>query len=98
MADLKMVYEEAEEMIQRLFAAAQQLDETLTEMQSIADLVDNGALQGQTGDAIAEGLRNTLGNNIQQLSDRIMEAARYVRTEKEDMQEAERQSSGLFGG
>jgi uncharacterized protein YukE len=98
MADLKMVYEEAEEMIQRLFSAAQQLEETITEVQSIADVVDNGALQGQTGDALANQLRQTLCNSIQALSDRIMDAARYIRTEKEDMQEAERQSSGLFGG
>lgn len=96
MAELKMVYEEAEEMIQVLHAAAQQLEETIQNVQSIADACDQGALQGVAGDAIANGLRQVLCPSIQELAEMIMTAARYVRTEKEDMMEAERQASGLF--
>ncbi len=93
---LKMDYPQAEEMIQIMMQAANQLEDISAEMQSIAQVLENGALLGDAGDAFSMALRSRLVPAIGRLRDGIAEGADYVRTEKEDMEEAERRSAGLF--
>lgn len=92
----KMVYAEAEKMVEILHTGAEQLQETIEAMQSIADKLDNGALLGEAGDAFATALRSGLNPAIDRLAEKLKERSDYVQTEIYDMQEAERRSQQLF--
>jgi hypothetical protein len=96
MAHLKMVYESAEEMEQRLNNAVAGLQELISDMESIANAMEQGDLLGGAGEAFANGIRGPLTNGINQLIEGYQDGARYVRQEIEDHKAAESQSAGLF--
>lgn len=92
----KMVYPEADQMIQILQQACSQLDDTIAEMEGIANALEGGALLGKAGDAFAGGVRKQLISNIRKLHDGFEEAAKYIAMEREDMKQAEAASAKLF--
>ncbi|MBK8020093.1 MAG: hypothetical protein IPK19_01395 [Chloroflexi bacterium] len=92
----KMVYAEAEKMVEILHTGAEQLQETIDEMNKLADLLDNGALLGMAGDAFAAAIRSQLVSAVDRLADKMKEQSDYVQTEIYDMQEAERRAQQLF--
>lgn len=98
MADniLKMEYPEAEQMIQVLNDAANQLQDTVSEMEGIATAMEGGALLGRAGDAFAAGIRRQLIVKLNELIAALTDGARYVNMEKEDMLAAEKKSAALF--
>jgi len=96
MAKLHMVYESAEEMEQRLNNAVAELQELITDMENLANAMEQGDLLGAAGDAFAQGIRGPLTNGINQLIEGYQDGARYVRQEIDDMKAAESQSAGLF--
>jgi len=96
MAHLKMVYESAEEMETRLNNAVAGLQELISDMESIANAMEQGDLLGAAGEAFANGIRGPLTNGINSLIEGYQDGARYVRQEIEDHKSAESQSAGLF--
>jgi uncharacterized protein YukE len=96
MAKLHMVYATAEDMESRLNSAVAELQELITDMENIANAMEQGDLLGAAGDAFAQGIRGPLTNGINQLIEGYQDGARYVRQEIDDMKAAESQSAGLF--
>ena len=96
MAHLKLVYESGEEMEQRLNNAVAGLQELISDMESIANAMEQGDLLGAAGEAFANGIRGPLTNGINQLIEGYQDGARYMRQEIEDHKAAESQSAGLF--
>ena len=98
MADniLKMEYPEAEQMVQVLNEACNQLQDTVSDMEGVATAMEGGALLGRAGDAFAAGIRRQLIVKINELIAALSDGARYVNMEKEDMQAAEKRSAALF--
>jgi uncharacterized phage infection (PIP) family protein YhgE len=91
-----MVYESAEEMETRLNNAVAGLQELISDMESIANAMEQGDLLGAAGEAFANGIRGPLTNGINSLIEGYQDGARYVRQEIEDHKSAESQSAGLF--
>jgi len=92
----KMVYPEAEKMVEILHTGSQDLQEVIEVMQQIAERLEKGALLGDAGDAFAGALRSALCPAIDRLADKLKEQSDYVQTEIYDMREAERRSQQLF--
>jgi uncharacterized protein YukE len=92
----KMDYAEADQMIKILNEACNQLRETIGEVESIAGVLEGGALLGKAGDAFANGIRKQLVGSINRLIDGLDDGAKYVAMEKEDMMAAEQKSAKLF--
>lgn len=93
----KMVYAEAEKMVQILHTGAEQLQETIDEMGKLADKLEAGALLGNAGEAFAAAIRSNLNASINRLADALKDQSDYVQTEIYDMQQAESKASQLFG-
>ena len=92
----KMVYPEADQMIQVLKEACNQLHDTTSEMEGIANALEGGVLLGKAGDAFANGIRQKLIIAINQLIEGLEDGARYVGMERDDMLAAEQKSASLF--
>jgi len=73
MSDLLINYPMMEEMSRLFREAAKQIEETNGEMQQIANALDEGALVGETGDALADALRRDLNQSLQNLFDKFNE-------------------------
>ncbi len=98
MADIiKMDYGQMEEMAQAFAQGAQQLESTISEMNSIAQTLENGGLIGDAGDAFTDGIRSTLIPAIQRLMDKFTELQGDVMGAMQDMQEADQDSSRMYG-
>jgi uncharacterized protein YukE len=91
-----MEYGAAEDMEQRLNSAVAELQELITDMENIANAMEQGDLLGAAGEAFAQGIRGPLTNGINQLIEGYQDGARYVRQEIDDMKAAESQSAALF--
>lgn len=92
----KMVYPEADQMIAVLKEAVNELQNTVGEMEGIANAFEGGAMLGEAGDRYAAGIRNQLIGAINKLIDGFEDGARYVGVERDDMMAAEKQSAALF--
>ena len=74
------------------------LQDTLQEMQNIANILEEGALLGRGGSAFVESLRNKLSPSIAKLSDKFQELEGDVNEAVNAMREADQQSASQFGG
>ncbi|GAB4439933.1 MAG: hypothetical protein Kow0031_21850 [Anaerolineae bacterium] len=93
---IKMDYEAMEEMSRTFMQGAEQLEDTMQEMQSIANSMEDGALLGRGGDAFTDALRGKLSPAISRLIDKFRELADDVNKAMQDMQEADTTSKGMF--
>lgn len=94
--EIKLVYATAEEMIQTFQRGVEQLDNTLQEMQSIANTLEEGALLGRGGEAFTNAIRSQLSPAISRLNDKFQELAGDVQQAIRYMQEADKTSAGKF--
>jgi len=92
----KMIYPEADQMIKVLGEAVNQLHDTISEMESIANALEGGALLGKAGDAMAGGVRKQLIGSINRIIEGLEDGSRYVAMERDDMLAAEQKSAKLF--
>jgi uncharacterized protein YukE len=92
----KMVYPEAEQMIKILGEACNQLQDTISEMEGIANSLEGGGLLGQAGDAMAAGVRKQLIGSINRIIEGLEDGSRYIAMEQADMRAAEEKSAKLF--
>ncbi|HRW06764.1 MAG: WXG100 family type VII secretion target [Caldilineaceae bacterium] len=97
MADkIKLDYRLAEEMIKTFHKGHQQLQQTATEMQNVANLLESGALLGRGGDAFKDAVRSKLIKSINNLNAKFKELEGDVHKAVQYMQQADRESSGKF--
>lgn len=93
---IKLDYGLADDMIRTFQQGVEQLQDTLQEMQSVANTLEGGALLGQGGEAFVAAIRGRLCPAIGKLTDKFKELAQDVQAAKQYMQEADRESKGMF--
>lgn len=94
--EIKLNYDMAEEMARTFQQGAEQLQDTMQELQSIANVLDGGALRGRGGAAFVEGLRNKLSPSLARLIDKFHELEEDVKAAIEAMREADDDSRKKF--
>jgi len=93
---IKLDYELADEMVATFQQGVEQLQDTMQEMQHIANMLEDGALLGQGGQAFTEAIRNKLSPAISRLTDKFQELSEDVKAAKQYMMEADAQSKSEF--
>lgn len=96
--EIKMNYPQVDEMIDLLRKSANKLRETAEAMTSIANTIDNGALEGVAGEAYSRALKNSLNGSIERLAQKLEERARYVEKERDELKRATSESGALYTG
>lgn len=94
--EIKLDYELAETMAKTFKQSAEQLEATLNEMQTLAGMLEGGALLGRGGSAFNEALRTKLCPSIQRLMAKFIELEADVYSAIGDMREADQSSRGMF--
>lgn len=95
---IRMDYELMDNMKQAFLQGVEQLQDTMQEMQSIANTLEDGALLGQGGDAFTDAIRGKLSPAISRLTERFESLANRVEQAKAEMQEADQsEASPRFG-
>jgi WXG100 family type VII secretion target len=94
---IKVEYARMDEMAKTFQQGSEQLKDTLAQMQSIANTLQDGALLGQGGAAFVDAIRNKLCPSISRLEQKFLELQRDVQGAKRDMEQADSTSKGLMG-
>jgi WXG100 family type VII secretion target len=94
--EIRVVYESMDEMSQTFRQGVEQLQDTMTEMQSVANTLEEGALLGVGGEAFVDAIRSKLAPALSKLTEKLEELDKDVQEAKQYAQEADKQSSGMF--
>jgi uncharacterized protein YukE len=70
---IKLDYRLADEMIRTFRKGHQQLEQTMREMQGVANTLESGALLGQGGDTMRDAVRGDLCKAINNLAEKFKE-------------------------
>jgi len=95
--EIRVVYPDMEEMSRTFQQGAQQLQQTMQEMQAIATALEDGALLGLGGESFVEGIRSKLVPAISRLESKFNELDRDVRAAMRYAMQADIESKGKFG-
>ncbi len=93
---IKMDYPLMQQMSQTFQQGGEQLQDTMQEMQNVANMLEEGALLGQGGTAFTEAIRNTLCPAIARLTEKFQELDSDIQIAVARMQQADRASEGKF--
>jgi WXG100 family type VII secretion target len=93
---IKMDYGLMREMSQTFDQSVEQLENTMQEMQSIANALEDGALLGRGGTAFTEAIRDKLCPSIARMTDKFKELSTDIEQAMEDMQEADTISRQMY--
>ncbi len=94
--EIRVVYPDMEEMSRTFQRGAEQLKDTMQEMQNIASVLEDGALLGSGGQAFVEAIRGKLCPAINRLSDKFNELDKDVKAAVQYARDADKQSKGMF--
>ena len=94
----KMNYAQMQAMAASFGKAQQQLDETISVVNTIAEQLEAEALIGEGGTAFVDALRTGLVPSVTRLSAKMLELQGDVQRAEEDMRLADRSSTGRHLG
>jgi WXG100 family type VII secretion target len=94
--EIKMEYPLMEEMKRTFQSGREQLQETLTELNSIADKMEQGALLGDAGSAFSEAVRGTLTSAVNKLNEKFEELEGDIQHAVDQMRQAEEKAKSSF--
>lgn len=94
--EIRVVYESMEEMCQTFNQGVEQLQDTNQEVQSLASMMEDGALLGRGGDAFVDAIRGKLTPAISRLTEKFEELRDDVQAAKQYAEEADKRSKGMF--
>jgi WXG100 family type VII secretion target len=94
--EIKLNYELAEDMIRIFLQGVEQLQDTMQEMQSIANTLEEGALLGRGGEAYTDAIRSSMCPSLSKLTEKFQEMADDVKAAVGYMQEADATSKAMF--
>lgn len=98
MADLiQMNYAMVQEMSQKCTQTAQLLQDTMREINQVAEQLDGGVLVGRAGQALSNGLRSRLNPSINRLQEKFREISGDLMGALGDLQSSDRKAGGYFG-
>ncbi len=94
--EIRVVYEDMEEMRRAFRQGMEQLEETMQDMQSVANTLEDGALLGDGGEAFTQAIRGRLAPAIARLADKFKELDTDVGVAVAYARRADRESAGKF--
>lgn len=94
--EIRVVYESMEEMCQVFNQGIEQFQDTNQEMQTLAGMMEDGALLGNGGSAFVEAIRGKLTPAISRLTEKFEELRDDVQAAKQYAEEADKRSKGMF--
>ncbi|RRR68751.1 MAG: hypothetical protein EI684_17115 [Candidatus Viridilinea halotolerans] len=94
--EIKLNYEMAEDMRKAFQDGVTKLQETMHEMQSVANLMSDSALKGRAGNAYVEAIRNRLCPSLSKLIDKFQELDGDIAAAVSAMQEADQAAVNQF--
>jgi WXG100 family type VII secretion target len=77
--DVRMNYDSMETMAKEFDNAVKQLEETMNDMNKVAQTMEDGALLGMGGDAFCDAIRSQLLPNMKILTEKLGEMGGDVR-------------------
>jgi len=98
MPDVQMDFDMMEDMSRLFKQGAQQLEDTIRTMQNIAGRLEDGALLGRGGDALASGIRDKLNTSIAALQDKLEEMSMDVTGALVDLRDGDTEAASRFKG
>jgi WXG100 family type VII secretion target len=93
---IKMDYGMMEDMNRSFLQGVEQLQDTMQEMQSVANELEDGALLGRGGAAFTEAIRDKLCPAISRLTDKYQELADDIMKAMDDMKSADTSSERMY--
>lgn len=94
--EIKLDYERAAEMAHTFQRGAEQLQDTLLAMQSIANILEKHALLGRGGIAFADAIHTKLAPSLIKLTEKFKEMEGDIQAAIEAMREADEASRSQF--
>jgi WXG100 family type VII secretion target len=94
--EIKLVYEVAEDMVKVFNQGGEQLQDTMQEIQSIANMLEEEALKGSGGEAYVNAIRGKLASSLTKLTAKFQEMSGDVQKAMEFMRQADETSKGKF--
>ena len=98
MPDVQMDYDMMEDMARLVREGGQQLGDTIRTMQAIAGKLEDGALLGKGGDALASALRDRLSARLGRLQDKLDELSGDVNGALVDLRDGDTEAASRFKG
>jgi uncharacterized protein YukE len=98
MPDVQMDYDLMEDMARLFKQGSQQLEDTIRSMQNIAGRLEDGALLGRGGDALASAVRDKLNARIAALQDKLDEMSMDVYGALVDLRDGDTEAASRFKG
>ncbi len=98
MPDVQMDYDLMEDMARLFRDGASQLEDLRSHMDAIAGRLEDGALLGRGGDALAEALRQRLNQRIAALQDKLSELSMDVYGALIDLRDGDTEAASRFKG
>jgi WXG100 family type VII secretion target len=98
MPDVQMDYDLMEDMARLFRDGSQQLEDLRSHMDAIAGRLEDGALLGRGGDALAEALRQRLNQRIATLQDKLSELSMDVYGALIDLRDGDTEAASRFKG
>jgi WXG100 family type VII secretion target len=98
MPDVQMDFDMMEDMARLFREAAQQLGDTQRAMQGVAGRLEDGALLGRGGDALADALRSRLNSRLSRLQDKLEEMGMDVYGALVDLRDGDTEAASRFKG
>jgi uncharacterized protein YukE len=94
--EIRMIYPEMDEM-KRIFAdGGRALEDLNSQVKQWATMVNDGALLGDAGEALAEAFTTRLSPKIQLLTEKMTELEGDITKAVDDFQAAEKKAAGMF--
>jgi WXG100 family type VII secretion target len=79
MPDVRMNYDSMERMEKAFHRAHQQVQDSMREMEKLAKMMEDGALQGEGGDAFREAIQSKLLRRMKVLAEKLQELEQDIR-------------------
>ena len=98
MPDVQMDYDLMEDMARLFRDGAQQLEDLRSHMEAVAGRLEDGALLGKGGNALAEALRQRLNQRIASLQDKLSELSMDVYGALVDLRDGDTEAASRFKG
>jgi WXG100 family type VII secretion target len=96
MTDVQMDYDLMEDMSRLFGDGAEHLQDLVRVLQNVAGRLEDGALLGKGGDALADALRNNLSSKINLLSDKLEELSADVMGAMVALRDGDQEAASRF--
>jgi len=93
----QMDFDAMEDQAKACDQAAEDMSQAASRLKAIAQKLDDGAMLGKAGDALADALRQRGVPALEKLGGKLSEEARDVRDSVREMQEAVNAAKSKFG-